>query len=142
MIVARRNEFLRELFIMVQTIKQDMISVSPGCDIQDNDIKTFLERFDLSKECVDFSPVAFPTYAMRFLSVQTRVLSPILKKRTFLSPIGYSPSHLNLYFLRLQFISSRLAVKLSTYLRHLPNLITICCLTKSGLTQKFYHSRW
>lgn len=52
-IVQRRNDLLRELFIMVQTTKRDMKSMSLGCETDDSDLQTFLERFDLNKECVD-----------------------------------------------------------------------------------------
>ncbi|KAF8797902.1 hypothetical protein BYT27DRAFT_7203588 [Phlegmacium glaucopus] len=50
LIVARRNALLRELFYMVQTTRQEMIFVSPGCEAEDSDLQTFLERFDLSKD--------------------------------------------------------------------------------------------
>ena len=52
-IVQRRNDLLRELFIMVQTTKQDMQSISQGCESDDGDLQKFLERFDLNRECVE-----------------------------------------------------------------------------------------
>lgn len=53
-IVQRRNDLLRELFIMVQTTRQDMKFISLGCETDDSDLQTFLERFDLNKECVEW----------------------------------------------------------------------------------------
>ena len=51
--MQRRNDLLRELFIMVQTTRQDMQSVPLGCETDDGDLQTFLEKFDLNKECVE-----------------------------------------------------------------------------------------
>lgn len=52
-IVQRRNDLLRELFVMVQTTRQDMESISLGCETNDSDLQKFLERFDLNKEFVE-----------------------------------------------------------------------------------------
>ena len=52
-----------------------MKSIPLGCETDDSDFQTFLEKFDLNKECVElFVPPRFLSY---FLSVQNRVLSPI-----------------------------------------------------------------
>ena len=52
-VVQRRNDLLHELFIMVQTAKQGMKSIPLGCETDDSDFQTFLEKFDLNKECVE-----------------------------------------------------------------------------------------
>jgi hypothetical protein len=48
-IVARRNEFLRELFRLLRS-KEDISSTS--FDDDDDELKTFLRRFDIGKEYV------------------------------------------------------------------------------------------
>ena len=52
-VVQRRNDLLRELFIMVQTTRQDMQSMLLSCETDDSDFQTFLEKFDLNRECVE-----------------------------------------------------------------------------------------
>ena len=52
-VVQRRNDLLHELFIMVQTARQDMKSIPLGCEADDSDFQTFLEKLDLNKECVE-----------------------------------------------------------------------------------------
>ena len=49
-IVQCRNDLLRELFTLVQTTRQ---SISLGCVTDDSALQTFLERFDLNRECVE-----------------------------------------------------------------------------------------
>ena len=51
--MQRRNDLLRELFITVQTTRQDMESMSLGCEADDSDLQAFLERFDLNRESVE-----------------------------------------------------------------------------------------